>query len=189
HPGFGWDARHADRGGLSRPGVRARVDHVRDRDPDLHAARDLRRSRLGDGARLLPVASTARSRARAFSPSVPARAHARAGSAADARRNMNVVLIEDQTALKGVCSQVGGVTRVALDTEFHNERSYAPRLMVLQMMIGENVFIVDALRVRDLQPLADALAPKTVVGHALQSDLKIFADRFDRLPAAAFDTQ
>jgi len=102
---------------------------------------------------------------------------------------MNVALIEDQAAFAGACEQIAGIERVALDTEFHNERSYAPRLMVLQMVVGENVFIVDALRVRDLQPLADALATKTVVGHALQSDLKIFADRFDRLPTAAFDTQ
>ncbi len=29
----------------------------------------------------------------------------------------------------------------------------------------------------------------TVVGHALQSDLKIFADRYESVPAAAFDTQ
>ena len=49
--------------------------------------------------------------------------------------------------------------------------------------------IVDPLRIRDLQPLANALSRRTVVGHALQSDLKIFADRFGVLPAAAFDTQ
>ncbi len=78
---------------------------------------------------------------------------------------------------------------MALDTEFHNERSYAARLMVVQLVLGDEVAIVDPLRVRDLAPLAAALATKTVVGHALQSDLKIFADRFDRLPGAAFDTQ
>jgi ribonuclease D len=102
---------------------------------------------------------------------------------------MNVVLIEDDATFAQACAQIAGVDRVALDTEFHNERSYAPRLMVLQMVVGDDAFIVDALRIRNLQPLADALATKTVVGHALQSDVKIFADRFDRLPAAAFDTQ
>jgi len=102
---------------------------------------------------------------------------------------VNIVLVEDDAALTQACAQVAGVERVALDTEFHNERSYAPRLMVLQMVVGDDVFIVDALRIRNLQPLADALAPKTVVGHALQSDLKIFAERFERLPAVAFDTQ
>ncbi len=102
---------------------------------------------------------------------------------------MNVILIEDDAALARASALVAAVERIALDTEFHNERSYVPRLMVLQMVVDEDVFIVDAVRVRNLQPLADALASKTVVGHALQSDLKIFAERFDRLPAAAFDTQ
>lgn len=101
---------------------------------------------------------------------------------------MNVVLIEDPAALAALCDRIGAVERIALDTEFHNEKSYAARLMVVQLVVGNEVAIVDALRVK-LEPLAAALVPKTVVGHALQSDLKIFADRFDRLPAEAFDTQ
>ena len=102
---------------------------------------------------------------------------------------MNVELIEDPAALAGFCAHVATVDRIALDTEFHNEKSYSARLMVVQLVAGERVAIVDPLRVKDLEPLADALASKTVVGHALQSDLKIFADRFGRLPASAFDTQ
>jgi ribonuclease D len=100
-----------------------------------------------------------------------------------------VTVVEDVTDLEALCERIAEVQRVALDTEFHNERSYAARLMVVQLVVGDEVAIVDPLRVRDLTPLAAALATKTVVGHALQSDLKIFADRFGRLPGAAFDTQ
>jgi ribonuclease D len=102
---------------------------------------------------------------------------------------VNVVLIEDAEGLAALCARIDAAERVALDTEFHNEKSYAARLMVVQLVVGDEVAIVDPLRVRDLQPLAEAMAHKTVVGHALQSDLKIFVDRFDRLPATAFDTQ
>jgi ribonuclease D len=102
---------------------------------------------------------------------------------------VSVTVVEDDLALAGLCERIGAVERVALDTEFHNERSYAARLMVVQLVVGDEVAIVDPLRVKDLFPLASALDGKTIVGHALQSDLKIFADRFDRLPAAAFDTQ
>jgi ribonuclease D len=102
---------------------------------------------------------------------------------------VNVALIEDAAGLAALCERIGAVERVALDTEFHNERSYAARLMVVQLVVGDEVAIVDPLKVRDLEPLAEALASKTIVGHALQSDLKIFVDRFDRLPASAFDTQ
>ena len=102
---------------------------------------------------------------------------------------MNLAVIEDPAALAQLCERIAAVERVALDTEFHNEKSYAARLMVVQLVVAEHVAIVDPLRVKDLRPLAEALSAKTVVGHALQSDLKIFADRFDLLPAAAFDTQ
>ena len=97
---------------------------------------------------------------------------------------MNVTLIEDASALAAFCQRLEGVDRVALDTEFHNERSYAARLMVVQIVAGDEAAIVDPLKIADLNPLAQVLATKTVVGHALQSDLKIFADRFDALPAA-----
>ncbi len=102
---------------------------------------------------------------------------------------MNIRVIEDPAALAELCEHILAVDRVALDTEFHNERSYAARLMVVQLVVGDEVALVDPLRIPNLEPLADALASKTIVGHALASDLKIFADRFDRLPRAAFDTQ
>ena len=102
---------------------------------------------------------------------------------------MSVTVVEDPEALTALCTRIAAVDRVALDTEFHNERSYAARLMVVQLVVGDEVAIVDPLRVKDLNELATALEDKTIVGHALQSDLKIFADRFDRMPARAFDTQ
>jgi ribonuclease D len=102
---------------------------------------------------------------------------------------VNVAVIEDPAALAALCERIAAVERIALDTEFHNEKSYAARLMVVQLVVGNEVAVVDALRTKDLAPLAAALDSKTVVGHALQSDLKILADRFNRLPAKAFDTQ
>jgi ribonuclease D len=102
---------------------------------------------------------------------------------------MNVRLIDEEEPFARLCERVANAERVALDTEFHNERSYSARLMVVQLAIDDEVALVDPLRLQALQPLADALASRTVVGHALQSDLKIFADRFGRLPARAFDTQ
>jgi ribonuclease D len=102
---------------------------------------------------------------------------------------LNVTLVETAEALAEVCRRMEPAGEVALDTEFHNERSYAARLMVVQLVVDGEVVLIDPLSIRDLQPLAQALASKEVVGHALASDLKIFADKFDRLPAVAFDTQ
>lgn len=91
--------------------------------------------------------------------------------------------------LEALCRRVAGSARVGLDTEFHNERSYAARLMVVQIAFEDGAAIVDPLAVRDLRPLCDALSRTTVVGHALSSDLKIFADRFGVVPPEVFDCQ
>jgi ribonuclease D len=98
-------------------------------------------------------------------------------------------IIEDRRALDALCARVRGSARVAIDTEFHTERTYAPRLMVVQLAFDDGAAIVDALAVPDLRPLALALTETTVAGHALSSDLKIFADRFDLVPPRVFDTQ
>ena len=98
-------------------------------------------------------------------------------------------MIVEPDELAALCARIARSEHVALDTEFHTERTYAPRLMVVQLAFDDGAVIVDPLALRDLRPLIDALARTTVVGHALSSDLKIFADRFDVVPPKVFDTQ
>lgn len=98
-------------------------------------------------------------------------------------------MIDTPEALMELCARVRASSRVALDTEFHAERTYTPRLMVVQLAFEDGAVIVDPLALRDLRPLSDALAQTLVVGHALSSDLKIFAERFAAVPPAVFDTQ
>lgn len=98
-------------------------------------------------------------------------------------------MISTPTDLDALCERVRSANRVGIDTEFHNERTYTARLMVVQIAFEDGCAIVDPLAIRDLSPLAQALCETTVVGHALTSDLKIFADRFNQVPADVFDCQ
>ena len=61
--------------------------------------------------------------------------------------------------------------------------------MVVQLAFDDGEAIVDPLAIADLRPLLDALDQTLVVGHALSSDLKIFAERFESVPSQVFDTQ
>ncbi|MGA8475172.1 MAG: HRDC domain-containing protein [Candidatus Cybelea sp.] len=99
------------------------------------------------------------------------------------------LIVADDAELARLCRRVGEAGRVALDTEFHAERTYSPRLMVVQFAFDDGAAIVDALALPDLRALALALTHTTVVGHALSADLKIFADRYDIVPPRVFDTQ
>jgi ribonuclease D len=100
-----------------------------------------------------------------------------------------VAMIDSAAQLQALCERVRTAARVGLDTEFHNERTYTARLMVIQLAFEDGFAIVDPLAIDDLAPLARALCDTTVVGHALTSDLKIFADRFDLVPSQVFDCQ
>jgi ribonuclease D len=99
------------------------------------------------------------------------------------------LIVDDRAALDRLCERVAQAGRLGLDTEFHAERTYSPRLMVVQLAFDDGAAIVDSLALEDLRPLALALTQTTVVGHALSADLKIFADRFDLVPPRVFDTQ
>lgn len=102
---------------------------------------------------------------------------------------MKVTMVQDADALRTVCERIEKLPRVGFDTEFHSEKTYVPRLMLAQIALEDEVAIVDPLAVADLRPLAAALRGRTVVGHALSSDLKIFFERYALLPTEVFDTQ
>ncbi len=102
---------------------------------------------------------------------------------------MNVRLVADPAALDALCTQIATAKRVALDTEFHTEKHYTPRLMVVQIAFEDEVALVDPLALTDLKPLAAALAGVTIIGHALSSDLRILYDVFGALPPNVYDTQ
>jgi ribonuclease D len=98
-------------------------------------------------------------------------------------------IVTERSDFERLCARIAEADRVALDTEFHAERTYSPRLMVVQLAFDDGAAIVDALALRDLRPLALAFTQTTVVGHALSADLKILAERYDLVPPRVFDTQ
>jgi ribonuclease D len=101
----------------------------------------------------------------------------------------DIQTIDTPQGLKELCERLRRAPRVGMDTEFHNERSYTARLMVVQLAFEDGFAVVDPLALEDLTPLAHALAETTVVGHALGSDLKIFSERFGVVPQKIFDCQ
>lgn len=102
---------------------------------------------------------------------------------------MKVDLVADPSALAALCARIADAQRIALDTEFHTEKHFTPKLMVVQVAFDDAVAIVDPLALPDLRSLAEALTRATVVGHALSSDLRILEDAFGTLPRDAYDTQ
>ena len=97
--------------------------------------------------------------------------------------------IRDSSAFEGLASEAADASRIALDTEFHRERTYWPNLALLQLQIGNNIYLVDPLEV-DVAPLADALGSNaTFVMHAAAQDLEVLERVCGTVPKNLFDTQ
>lgn len=80
---------------------------------------------------------------------------------------------------------------LAIDTEFLREKTYYPRLCLLQMATEDKVIIVDPFRVPNLTILADVMSNPAVtkVVHAGSQDIEILLREVGVMPSPLFDTQ
>jgi len=102
-----------------------------------------------------------------------------------------VVSVESAAALAAAADAWAGAEALALDTEFVRERTFFPRLGLIQVSDGRAAYLIDPLAVADLAPFAAVLsAPRTVkVVHSASEDLEVFKRALDAVPEPLFDTQ
>jgi ribonuclease D len=101
-------------------------------------------------------------------------------------------LITDTLELAAFCDRLANTEFITVDTEFMRERTYWPRLCLVQVAGPDEARAIDALADGiDLAPLLDLLANPEIlkVFHAARQDMEIFSLLMERLPAPLFDTQ
>lgn len=97
--------------------------------------------------------------------------------------------VGDDDGLVEVVEALADEPAYAVDTEFHRERTYFPRVALVQLAWPGAIVLVDALAV-DLTPLAKVLAgPGAAVMHAAAQDLEVLLQECGAVPSALFDTQ
>jgi ribonuclease D len=80
-------------------------------------------------------------------------------------------------------------TRYALDTEFHRERTYFPKLALVQIAGAGEIVLIDPLTC-DLSPLKDLFHSDVLaVLHAAQQDLDVLTHAVGAVPRRLYDTQ
>jgi ribonuclease D len=104
-------------------------------------------------------------------------------------------IVTTEAGLLSLIERLEGAPAYALDTEFHRERTYWPRLALVQVAWdssvedGHHVALIDPLAV-DPRPLARVLAgPSVMVAHAATQDLEVLSRACGALPSKLFDTQ
>lgn len=97
--------------------------------------------------------------------------------------------IGDKAALGDLVDELVSCDVYALDTEFHRERTYFPRLALVQLAWREGIALVDPLAV-DVSPLARVLQGQGLaVVHAAEQDLEVLEHACGTVPTRLFDTQ
>ncbi len=102
--------------------------------------------------------------------------------------------ITDTDSLQRLCRELVDQPFVAVDTEFMREKTYWPRLCLVQVAGPPpmQAFAIDALAEGvDLSPLFDLLSDNRIVKvfHAGRQDIEIFHHLAGIIPAPLFDTQ
>jgi ribonuclease D len=101
------------------------------------------------------------------------------------------LLITDTPTLAAFCARLRGEEFVTVDTEFMRDRTYWPKLCLVQVGGEREAAAIDALAPGiDLSPLLELTGggSVTTVMHAARQDLEIFY-RLGRLPKPLYDTQ
>ncbi len=102
------------------------------------------------------------------------------------------MLITDNKSLKSSCERFAHADFLTIDTEFIRERTYWPKLCLIQIASGEEAVAIDPLAGGiDLTPLFTLLSDELVlkVFHACKQDVEIFYHLTRRIPTPLFDTQ
>jgi ribonuclease D len=93
--------------------------------------------------------------------------------------------------LANLCEQARTAGLLALDVEFIRERTYVPKLALIQLAVSDTCALIDPLEVDDLSPLLDLLASPQVlkVLHAAAQDMEVLFWDSGKAPTRLFDTQ
>ena len=99
------------------------------------------------------------------------------------------VWIDKDSELAGLRDRLIDHPRVAIDTEFHRERTYFPELALLQIGSPDGVYLIDPLKC-DVGILAPVLDSSVLwIAHAAQQDLEVLHLATGVTPRNLFDTQ
>ena len=98
-------------------------------------------------------------------------------------------LVDNDADLGSVIDQLRDQRVYAVDTEFHRERTYYPKVALVQLAYADRLVIIDPLAV-DIAPLAEVFDGEGLaVLHAAAQDLEVFDRSCGVIPTAIFDTQ
>lgn len=104
---------------------------------------------------------------------------------------MEVIFITDQTALQNLVECCMNESALAIDTEFMRTNTYFAEPGLIQIAVGDKVYLIDPLRVDDLSVFAPLLESDSLVKvmHSMSEDVELLYHVTGARINNVFDTQ
>ncbi|HET7369554.1 MAG TPA: ribonuclease D [Gammaproteobacteria bacterium] len=106
-------------------------------------------------------------------------------------RMEDFLYIDRDDQLVELCSNLAHCDWLGIDTEFLREKTYYPKLCLVQIASEQHIACIDPLTITDLSPLAALLTGPGIVKilHAARQDIEVLFHALDTVPSPVFDTQ
>ena len=101
-------------------------------------------------------------------------------------------LVDSTAALAAACALLKSCEFITVDTEFHRETTFWPKLCLIQIAGGDEAFAIDALAPKlDLEPFLALMRDPGIIKvfHAARQDIEIIWKLSGSIPSPLFDTQ
>ncbi len=105
--------------------------------------------------------------------------------------NLSEMYIKSNEVLIEFMSRARELGRYGIDLEFIREKSYFPKLALVQISVGEELRLIDPLSEISLDPILETVSDPDIVKivHAGGQDMEILELESGETPANVFDTQ
>ncbi|WP_420549898.1 ribonuclease D [Curvivirga sp.] len=105
---------------------------------------------------------------------------------------MTITPITESDPLLTLCNKLAEADYITVDTEFLREKTYWPKLCLIQVASTEVEAVIDPLADGlDMAPFYDLMQKESIlkVFHAARQDMEIFFQKMNSVPKPIFDTQ
>jgi ribonuclease D len=107
------------------------------------------------------------------------------------RMNHRIHLLEKQSDFDRVMDGLDGAPWIGFDTEFVGEKTYVPVLCLIQVVADNDIYLVDTLRIRQLEKFLTLVEDPRIlkITHAGDNDYRLLNTLYGTVPQNTFDTQ
>ena len=99
--------------------------------------------------------------------------------------------IENKKQMEQFSIENSKIQWIAFDTEYTTEKSYKPKLCLIQILTQNGKYIIDVTKVKNINLFSSMISdPKILkITHSGEHDYKILNDKYQIIPKNIFDTQ